>query len=429
MDNLSHSLAGLVTAELVVQVRCAAARQKAIDRRWHRAAWLVSIGAHNAPDLDIAYAWIFAGKLGYLLHHRGHTHTFALAPVISALPIGCVWLWARRRGVALSRADWLWLSLLALLGPIGHILLDFANHYGVHPFWPFSNRWIAGDAIFIVEPLLWACTVPLAIAATEAPVGRSAWTVVLGLAIALPWLGTFGRFPAPIPWPFALACTLLAVLTLGVTLRLSALARAALPWVLCGAVVTVFVGSGVRAERAIRDALMALEPDSPIVDLARVPMPTTPACWQAVAIRRRTDGYELAIVHASAWSTLVDVETCARMAPRAHTAPLVPGPIRGPVRISATFRAPLAVLREAALRCDAQAFLRFARAPFFVRERDRWIAGDLRYDRERGLGFAEIALPLRPERVRCPVLVAPWEPWRARDLIAPAPLERALDAW
>ena len=46
--------------------------------------------------------------------------------------------------------------------PLLHIGMDFTNNYGVHPFWPLSNRWFYGDAVFIAEPLLWAACAPLA---------------------------------------------------------------------------------------------------------------------------------------------------------------------------------------------------------------------------------------------------------------------------
>jgi inner membrane protein len=33
-------------------------------------------------------------------------------------------------------------------------LLDFTNHYGVRPFWPFSEKWYSWDIVFIVEPVI-----------------------------------------------------------------------------------------------------------------------------------------------------------------------------------------------------------------------------------------------------------------------------------
>jgi inner membrane protein len=60
----------------------------------------------------------------------------------------------------------------------------------------------------------------------------------------------------------------------------------------------------------------------------------------------------------------------------------------------------------AASNCEFRAFLRFARVPWTSRSDGRLIAGDLRYDREPELGFAEIELDEPPRS--CPPLVPPW---------------------
>ena len=62
--------------------------------------------------------------------------------------------------------------------------------------------------------------------------------------------------------------------------------------------------------------------------------------------------------------------------------------------------------------CEVAALLRFARAPWFQDGEPR-TAGDLRYDHEPELGFAELALAQPP---RCPAYVPPWTPPRA-DLL------------
>ena len=61
--------------------------------------------------------------------------------------------------------------------------------------------------------------------------------------------------------------------------------------------------------------------------------------------------------------------------------------------------------------CDARAYLRWARLPFWIREsRDKLLLGDLRYDRSPGLDFAEIEGTIPP--VNCPRWVPPWLPPR-----------------
>lgn len=412
MDNLTHTLAGLVTAEIAIDVRRRGG--ETIDARWARAAWLVSAAAHNAPDVDFVYAWITEGKLGYLLHHRGHTHTLALAPLMALLPLALALAWARRRGVAWSRAERAWLALLAGLGPIGHLLLDLSNNYGIHPLWPLSDRWIAGDTIFIVEPLFFAATIPCVLLATEARWGRIAWSVALALALALPWAVPF------VGWPSALATTLLAAGAIGIGARTS---RAARGWTALGAslaVLVTFALAGASAEARLREVLGAAHPDREVLDVARSPLPTDPTCWTAIALEDapRDRGY---VLHVAFVSLAGDVSRCEGMF---RERPTAPGSDRervgaGDVALALTHRAPIDRVRALAARCDGAAFLRFARMPTIsAGEGGSLVLGDLRYDREPGLGFAELEVPAdAPRGSACPRAIPPWIPWRAADLL------------
>jgi inner membrane protein len=42
--------------------------------------------------------------------------------------------------------------------------------------------------------------------------------------------------------------------------------------------------------------------------------------------------------------------------------------------------------------CEAAALMQFVRAPFAVERKGGWVIGDLRFDRERGLGLAELEI-------------------------------------
>jgi hypothetical protein len=96
-----------------------------------------------------------------------------------------------------------------------HLLLDYTNSYGVHPFWPVRNDWYYGDAVFIVEPWLWVAAVPpLALAARRRGV-RAALLLVLGAGLALAWRVGL------VPWPGALALTVGALVALAVAARLA----------------------------------------------------------------------------------------------------------------------------------------------------------------------------------------------------------------
>ena len=71
---------------------------------------------------------------------------------------------------------WGWLYLTALIAALSHLLLDWANNYGLRPFFPFNPRWYAGSFFFIAEPVLWgllllALIVPWLLALTDSEIG------------------------------------------------------------------------------------------------------------------------------------------------------------------------------------------------------------------------------------------------------------------
>jgi inner membrane protein len=63
-----------------------------------------------------------------------------------------------------------------------------------------------------------------------------------------------------------------------------------------------------------------------------------------------------------------------------------------------------------ARNCEAAALMQFVRAPFVVERKSGWVIGDLRFDRERGLGLAEIEVAAT-HTGECPP-AAPWLPPR-----------------
>jgi inner membrane protein len=62
---------------------------------------------------------------------------------------------APHKGVPHASADAKQLLLLSYLGVFAHVFLDFLNSYGIRLLMPFSERWFYGDALFIVDPLLY----------------------------------------------------------------------------------------------------------------------------------------------------------------------------------------------------------------------------------------------------------------------------------
>src|SRR5215475_12219034 len=117
MDNVTHSLAGVLVAELV----CLARPDEPGADDFRSAALWTSLVANNLPDLDFVYRRITPGKLGYLLHHRGHTHTVVGALALSALAMGLVVAVARVRSVRFDAASLRLLAALATAGTLLHV--------------------------------------------------------------------------------------------------------------------------------------------------------------------------------------------------------------------------------------------------------------------------------------------------------------------
>jgi len=112
--------------------------------------------AAEAPDLDVMGR--FWGRAVGFAHHRGFTHSFLGVPLDAAVVVGFVYLLWRLRGRKIRNPKlpprWGVLYLYACLAGLSHILLDFTNHYGVRPFWPFSEKWYSWDIVFIIEPVM-----------------------------------------------------------------------------------------------------------------------------------------------------------------------------------------------------------------------------------------------------------------------------------
>lgn len=142
MDNLTHTLIGVLVGETLAQTTSATAHGLPAAQRRNLFVTLTAIGS-NLPDLDFIYSAITGNKLDYLLQHRGHTHTVVGALVTAALMFFASELWCRWRKWTLSRRDRIQLAALAALTLLLHIAMDFTNSYGVHPFWPGCTRWIA----------------------------------------------------------------------------------------------------------------------------------------------------------------------------------------------------------------------------------------------------------------------------------------------
>ncbi len=135
MDNLTHTLSGLVTARLFPASRLSM-----------RQRYIAGALAVNMPDLDILLA-PFSSEL-YLLHHRGETHSLLMVPIWAWL---LSWIFSRMFKTPGGWRDFYGLSAVAL---VVHIAADWITGYGTQLFAPLSHQTYALGTTFIIDPLL-----------------------------------------------------------------------------------------------------------------------------------------------------------------------------------------------------------------------------------------------------------------------------------
>ncbi len=412
MDNVTHTLIGVLVGEAAAVLTKPS--RDGLPQATRRALCVTTMAiGSNLPDLDFLYSTVTGSKLDYLLHHRGHTHTFVVAIFIAAAMWLAFELWAKRRNQPISRTDRMTLAALALLAPMLHIAMDLTNNYGVHPLWPFDNRWFFGDSIFIVEPLLWAAIAPT-LFFLRTRIARAICALILAIGIGL----AFGS--GMVPMPFAIAYSIFVARLLYAGWKLHARAAVMLGLSVWVFVSLVFITTSRIAERRVDMLAHAHFPAAYILDRVLTPMPVNPICWEVIFIQQEAADLVLRRAMLSMMPTWIPAARCPGRsldipitAPLHRVAAIDSASLKwhGEVRSSSKLLSSL--WNE---NCRVDAFMRFARAPWLAHLERRWVIGDLRYDREEALGFAEIEVEAHAEP--CPAWVPPWVPPR-RDVRAP----------
>ncbi|MDB5760505.1 MAG: hypothetical protein JWM30_3794 [Burkholderia sp.] len=288
MDNLSHTVAGLLAGDILHRSLRAETDPGRQDLR--RALMLATCAlAGNFPDLDLVLTPLLPAPLGYLLHHRGHTHTLLYAipqALLLAALLTLLWPSARRLlRVSPSARTGFGLSLAVGFGL--HLAMDYLNSYGLHPFHPFNSGWVYGDMVFILEPVFWvAFGIPMVMSlrrpalrwllllAAPLALGLFAWrgylawqslAALLATGLLLAVAGAHGRERRPTP-VLPLAAALLGLAFVGLQAMASSQARA-----------------------MMANDLRLRDPKAQLLDAAMSPYPANPACWNFVAVERRED--------------------------------------------------------------------------------------------------------------------------------------------
>ena len=153
MDNLTHSLVGLMMARV------------GLGKTTPRGTAMMVLAA-NAPDID-GVSWL-GGTLRYLEFHRTYAHSLTFVPLVAVLPM------------LLVRARFSWRSwAAAMAGVLSHLLLDWTNSYGILLGLPFSGHRFRLDSVNLVDLWIWAILL-------GAVAGTALWRRLVGAAGARP---------------------------------------------------------------------------------------------------------------------------------------------------------------------------------------------------------------------------------------------------
>ncbi|MES2535894.1 MAG: metal-dependent hydrolase [Pseudomonadota bacterium] len=409
MDNLSHSLAGLAAGELVhrsLPQEADAERNQLRRRLLLTVCWLGS----NFPDLDLVLTPLLPAPLGYLLHHRGHTHTLLYALPQALLLWGLIWLlWpSARMLLKKSGSARLGFALVLVIGFGLHLLMDYLNSYGIHPFHPFDSRWLYGDMVYIVEPVFWvACGIPLFMTI------RRLWLKALFVALLFAPI-LFFTIREFLPWTSLFALAIVAFVLGASQLKAGARGRSGL--ILAAIVSLAFVGiqgfASGQAKRAVATSLTGMDPASRLLDVSLSSFPGNPLCWNFVSVESNESAgtYRLRRGVLSVAPGLLPVSGCpAALAGRGAEQEARPA-----IAFLLQEEGKLKTLRDLKIEnCHFEAWLRFARAPSLTASE----AADLRFASSPRGNFTSFRFDEFKQR-ECPRLVPQWDFPRS-DLLKP----------
>lgn len=412
MDNLSHSVASLLAGEIMHRSLPPEADEDSHGLR--RRLMLVTCAlAGNFPDLDLVLTPLLPAPLGYLLHHRGHTHTLLYALPQMLLLAALTWaLWPNARRLLRESATARIGFLLALLSGFAlHLLMDYLNAYGLHPFHPIDSSWVYGDMVFILEPVFWlAFGVPMIMSARRAAMR---W-LLLPVALVLAYLGWRGF----LVWQsLAVLLAMMAALALAGTKSHDGRPRLAplLAGVALGlGFIAVQAGMSAKARQVVARHLQAADPRAVLLDAAMSPYPSNPVCWNFVAVERTAGQRDFRVSRGivSLAPSRLPVPAC----PPAFLEGELPAGATAAIALQARQETPLARLRELAGKdCYFHDWLRFARMPWL--ERDS--ASDARYASSPRGNFSTLML-VEPGERGCERGVPQWGLPRADLLTEPA---------
>jgi inner membrane protein len=428
MDNLTHSVVGLAVGEFLHRSlpeetghgrrpqphseHGRSIEESSAQRTRHRLLLFTCWAASNFPDLDLVLTPLLPSPLGYLLHHRGHTHTLLYALPQALLLALLIWMsWPAARALLKQSATARKGFFIALAaGFMLHMAMDFLNSYGIHPFHPFDSRWFYGDLVFILEPVFWmAFGMPLIMAMP----GRALKLLFMALLAGVPVYFSFHGF---LHWASLASLIVIATVTALLQRRAGTRGKGALlaSMAIGAGFVLVQQGTLLAVRATVAGALHSEGPDNMLVDAAMTAFPSNPLCWTFVTVESNEAAgkYILRSGTASAAPGIMPVNAC----PPGFASPGARLHGTGAIALSSRQDGDLELLRKLkSENCHVEAWLRFARAPYVNGE----VAYDARYETSQRGNFTTMELQQFRDQP-CAASIPQWAFPRADMLSAPS---------
>jgi inner membrane protein len=289
--------------------------------------------------------------------------------------------------------------------------MDTANSYGTHLFYPFSHRWVYGDAVFVLEPWLW---------------------VILGTGLALNSRRYWRALPAllaiaPLAAVHALGLlqsrVVVAMLAMVALIAIATRAwdrpRRAAAMLAVAATIFVLMPAVSRVAKAeARRTVLAMEPGE-IVDIVSDANPGVPWCWSVLTVQKTSRGRRGRRGNVSAAEELVARKGTLSLLPAVWPAASCASAevmkarwgtgdgvdeASGAIVWHRRWRIDVDELRALyAANCRVRAWLQFGRVPYVA----TGSIADLRFEHPIGQNFTPMSLDSNGRG--CPAFVTSWE--------------------
>ena len=172
MDTVTHALLGALVAQTTATAR---------SRLTSGQRLTLGAAAGALPDIDFL-GFPFAPLVFLADWHQGLTHSVLLLPLWAALS-AAVFVWLTGRRAALAEA-----ALVAGLAIASHIVSDVITAYGTQVLAPLSDRRVALDLVFVIDPFFTAIIL-LALVVSHRAGARRVAIALTGLAVLATYVG------------------------------------------------------------------------------------------------------------------------------------------------------------------------------------------------------------------------------------------------